>query len=106
MADRNLVLQLLITAKDAASGVFATVFRALNDSTNVIATHVREAFSNLFGGTVDSAAVFEQQLSNVQPGRVDAVHLSYPRRDRHGGPCPPYRPQIQAARSRHVFGVG
>lgn len=42
------------------------MFRALNDSTNVIATHVRAAFANLFGGATDSAAAFEEQLSKVQ----------------------------------------
>ena len=65
MADRNLVLQLLITAKDQASSVFGKVFSALNDATNVIASTVREAFSNLFGGGLDSAAAFEQQLNAV-----------------------------------------
>ncbi|MCC8992638.1 MAG: phage tail tape measure protein [Candidatus Contendobacter sp.] len=66
MADRNLVLQLLITAKDQASGVFSKLFSSLNDGTNVIAGKVRDGFSNLFGGAVDSAAAFEQQLGKVQ----------------------------------------
>jgi len=66
MADRNLVLQLLITAKDEASAIFGKIFRGLNDSTNVIATKVREAFTGLFGGGLDSAIEFEAQLSKVQ----------------------------------------
>ncbi|MFZ4792416.1 MAG: phage tail tape measure protein, partial [Candidatus Competibacteraceae bacterium] len=66
MANRNLALQLLITAKDEASAVFGKVFSALNDGTNVIATTVRDGFTNLFGGAVDSAAAFEQQLGKVQ----------------------------------------
>lgn len=66
MADRNLVLQLLITAKDEASAIFGKIFKGLNDSTNVIATKVREAFTGLFGGGLDSAAEFEAQLSKVQ----------------------------------------
>lgn len=45
----NLVLQLLITAKDEASAIFGKLFGYLNDSTNVVATQVREAFSDLFG---------------------------------------------------------
>ena len=66
MADsRNLVLQLLITARDEASSVFGKVFSALNDSTNVIAGKVRDAFTGLFGGAVDSAAAFEEQLGKV-----------------------------------------
>ncbi|MCC7221596.1 MAG: phage tail tape measure protein, partial [Candidatus Contendobacter sp.] len=66
MADRNLVLQLLITAKDEASAIFGKIFKGLNDSTNVIATKMREAFTGLFGGGLDSAAEFEAQLSKVQ----------------------------------------
>ena len=62
----NLALQLLITAKDEASKVFAGVFKSLNDSTNVIATKIRDVFSGVFGGAVDSAAAFEEQLGKVQ----------------------------------------
>ena len=63
--NRNLALQLLITAKDEASSIFDKVFGALNDGTNVIATAVRNGFSNLFGGAIDSAAAFETQLGKV-----------------------------------------
>ena len=63
--NRNLALQLLITAKDEASAIFDKVFGALNDGTNVIATAVRNGFSNLFGGAIDSAAAFETQLGKV-----------------------------------------
>lgn len=67
MADsRNLVLQLLITAKDQASEVLERVFSALNDTTNVIAGKIRAAFTNLFGGALDSAIAFEAQLDQVQ----------------------------------------
>lgn len=68
----NLVLQLLITARDQASSVFAAIFStisagfsALNDATNVLAGQIRSAFSTLFGGALESAAGFEQQLSKV-----------------------------------------
>ena len=83
MADRNLVLQLLITAKDQASGVFSKLFSSLNDGTNVIAGKVRDGFSNLFGGAVDSAAAFEQQLgkvqADVQPLRPDVLAVEFGR---------------------------
>lgn len=66
MADsRNLILKLLITAKDEASSVFSKVFKALNDNTNVIAGKVREAFTGLFNIT-DEAQAFEVQLARVQ----------------------------------------
>ena len=61
----NLVLQLLITAKDEASAIFGKLFGYLNDSTNVVATQVREAFSNLFGGGLTSAAELESALDAV-----------------------------------------
>ena len=66
MADRNLVLQLLITAKDQATSVFGKVFSYLDDKTKVIATSVREAFSGLFSGGLDGAIEFEAQLDKVQ----------------------------------------
>lgn len=61
----NLVLQLLITAKDEASAIFGKLFGYLNDSTNVVATQVRDAFSNLFGGGLTSAAELESALDAV-----------------------------------------
>lgn len=61
----NLVLQLLITAKDEASAIFGKLFGYLNDSTNVVATQVREAFSDLFGGGLTSAADLEAALDAV-----------------------------------------
>ncbi len=64
--NNNLVLNLLITAKDEASALFGKIFRSLNDSTNVIATQVRSAFTGLFGGALDGAAEFEAQLDRVQ----------------------------------------
>lgn len=65
MANQNLVLQLLITAKDEASAIFGKLFGYLNDSTNVVATQVRETFSDLFGGGLTSAADFEAALDAV-----------------------------------------
>ncbi len=65
MADRNLALQLLITAKDTATSVFTRVFSALNDSTNVVATKVREAFAGIFDIGSSGAAEFEAALSKV-----------------------------------------
>lgn len=56
---------MLITAKDQASAVFGKLFRALNDSTNVIATHLRAAFAGLFNIT-DEAQAFEAQLARVK----------------------------------------
>jgi len=66
MADRNLVLQLLITAKDQATSVFGKVFSYLDDKTKVIATSVRETFTGLFSGGMDGAVEFEAQLDKVQ----------------------------------------
>ena len=66
MADRNLALQLLITAKDEATAVFGKIFSTLNDGTNVLAGKVRDAFTSLFGGGLDGAIEFEAQLSKVQ----------------------------------------
>ena len=66
MADRNLVLQLLITARDEASAAFGKVFSYLDNSTRVVATKIREAFTNLFGGGLDGAMEFEAQLDKVQ----------------------------------------
>ena len=66
MADnRNLVLQLLITAKDDASAAFGKLFKFLNDETNVVAGKIRDAFSRLFAGGLDSAIEFEAQLDRV-----------------------------------------
>lgn len=65
MAANNLVLQLLITARDEATSVISRIFGALNDSTNVIATKIREAFTGVFNIT-DEAQAFEAQLARVQ----------------------------------------
>ena len=67
MADsRNLVLQLLITAKDEATSAFGKVFSYLDDKTKVIATAIRERFADLFGGGLNGAIEFEAQLDKVQ----------------------------------------
>ncbi len=64
-SSNNLILNLLITARDEASGVFGKLFGFLNDSTNVIGSKIRAGFSDLFGGGLESAAAFEEQLSKV-----------------------------------------
>jgi TP901 family phage tail tape measure protein len=61
----NLVLQLLITAKDEASAAFGKVFKYLDDNTKVVAGKIREAFTGIFGGGLDSAIDFEAQLDRV-----------------------------------------
>lgn len=65
MADRNLVLQLLITAKDNASAVFGKLYGFLDRTTSATANLIRGAFSNLFGGGLDGAIEFEAALSRV-----------------------------------------
>lgn len=64
-ANSNLVLQLLITAKDEASSAFGKLFGYLDDNTKVISGKIREAFSGLFGGGLDGAIEFEAQLDRV-----------------------------------------
>ena len=77
MADRNLVLQLLITAKDEATSAFGKVFAYLDDKTKVIATAIREKFADLFGGGLDGAIEFEAQLDKVQAkGSLTEAHLA------------------------------
>ncbi len=65
MADRNLILQLLITAKDNAGAVFSKLYKFLDDETSVVAGKVREAFSNLFSGGLDSATELEAAFDAV-----------------------------------------
>lgn len=65
MADRNLVLQLLITAKDQASATFGKLFSYLDNNTRVVANKIREAFTGLFGGGLEGAIEFEAQLDRV-----------------------------------------
>ena len=76
MADRNLVLQLLITAKDEASAIFGKLFGYLDNNTRVVANQIREAFTGLFGGAVDGAADFEAQLDRVI-AKGDQTYQSY-----------------------------
>lgn len=66
MADRNLLLQLLITAKDDASAVFGKLFSFLDRTTSATANIIRAQFTNLFGGGLDGAMDFEAQLDRVQ----------------------------------------
>ena len=68
MADRNLALQFIISAKDTASGVFAKIVSAvkfLDSEISVIAGKIREKTSDLFGGGLDGAKEFEAQLDKV-----------------------------------------
>lgn len=64
-ANSNLVLQLLITAKDDASAAFSKLFGYLDDNTKVIAGKIREAFTGLFGGGLESAADLEAAFDAV-----------------------------------------
>ena len=64
-ADRNLLVQILIVARDQASGVFKALFSYLDDNTRVISGKIRGAFSGLFDGGLDGAEEFEAQLSKV-----------------------------------------
>lgn len=67
MADsRNILIQILLRAKDDATAVFGRFFGFLNDKTSVIAEKVRESFANLFGGGIEGAIEFEAALSRVQ----------------------------------------
>jgi TP901 family phage tail tape measure protein len=65
MASNNLVLQLLITAKDEASAAFGKIFGFLDKTTSATANLIREQFSNLFSGGLTGAAEFEAQLDKV-----------------------------------------
>ena len=65
MADRNLVLQLILTAKDEISGVFGNVFGFVDRTTSATANLIREKFADLFGGGISGAADFEAQLDRV-----------------------------------------
>lgn len=76
MADRNLVLQLLITAKDEASAAFGKLFSYLDNNTRVVANKIREAFTGLFGGALDGALDFEAQLDRVI-AKGDETYQSY-----------------------------
>ena len=67
MADsNNLVLNLLITARDEASAAFGKLFRFLDTTTSATAMALRGALSGVFGGAVDDAMAFEAALSRVQ----------------------------------------
>lgn len=65
MANQSLVLSLLITARDNASAVIGKIFSFLDKTTSATANLLREGFSNLFGGGIESAANFEQQMNAV-----------------------------------------
>lgn len=66
MANDNLLLRLLITAKDDASAVFGKLFSFLDRTTSATANIIRAQFTNLFGGGLDGAMDFEAQLDRVQ----------------------------------------
>lgn len=65
-APSNLVLQLLITAKDEATAAFGKIFGFLDKTTSATANLIREQFTNLFGGGLSGAIEFEAQLDRVQ----------------------------------------
>lgn len=65
----DLTLRLLITAKDISGSVLERFRRAiqfLDSEISVIAGKIRESFSNLFGGGIDSAIDFEAALARVR----------------------------------------
>ena len=67
MANSNLVLQLLITAKDNASAIISSTFDFLDRTTSATANKIREAFGNLFTGqTFSSASNFEEAMARIQ----------------------------------------
>lgn len=62
MANKNLVLRLLITAKDEASGILGS----MQAKAAAVATAIVGYFSvNFFGGAIQSAADFEAAMSRV-----------------------------------------
>lgn len=72
MPNRNLALELLITAKDTASSVVAKVFGFLDRTTSATANLVREKLANIFGGGTQSAQDFEAALARVK-AKADAT---------------------------------
>ncbi|MCB2080595.1 MAG: phage tail tape measure protein, partial [Novosphingobium sp.] len=65
----DLTLRLLITAKDISGSVlerFRRTIQFLDSEISVIAGKIRESFSNLFGGGIDSAIDFEAALARVR----------------------------------------
>jgi len=62
----NLVLQLLITAKDDATAAFGKIFGFLDKTTSATANLIRAQFTDLFGGGLTGAIEFEAQLDKVQ----------------------------------------
>ncbi len=66
MAERNLLLSLIISAKDNASSVVSSVFGFLDRTTSATANKIRDAFSNLFSGNVFSnASNFEESMARI-----------------------------------------
>ncbi|MER2556044.1 MAG: phage tail tape measure protein [Candidatus Competibacter denitrificans] len=70
--NRNLVLQLLLTAKDEMSSIIGKVFGFLDKTTSASANFVREKLGNLFGGGTQSAQDFEAALARVK-AKADAT---------------------------------
>lgn len=69
MGISDLTLRLLITAKDISGSVlerFRRTIQFLDSEISVIAGKIRESFSNLFGGGIDSAIDFEAALARVR----------------------------------------
>ena len=62
----NLILQLLITAKDDATAAFGKIFGFLDKTTSATANLIRAQFTDLFGGGLTGAIEFEAQLDKVQ----------------------------------------
>ena len=69
MASRNVVLQILIGAKDTASSILLGVIKTaklLDSEMSVIAGKLRSSFSNAFLGGLEGSKEFELQLDKVQ----------------------------------------
>ncbi|MDG4562560.1 MAG: phage tail tape measure protein [Candidatus Competibacter sp.] len=68
MAGTSVVVDLLLKARDLASapirGIVASI-KFLDSEISVVAGKIRDAFSGLFGGSLDGAIEFEAQLSKV-----------------------------------------
>lgn len=67
MAERNLLLSLIISAKDNASSVVSSVFGFLDRTTSATANKIRDAFSGLFSAQgLSAASNFEEAMARVE----------------------------------------
>jgi len=67
MADRNFLLNLIISAKDNASSVVSSAFSFLDRTTSATANKIRDAFSGLFSAQgLSAASNFEEAMARVE----------------------------------------